>query len=184
LVNVRIHPGARFNVLLTEDRLHAPGHWTEQLPRLLEPQGVASYLAHTGREAFAMAERLEFHAAVIDLGTPLGDDEESAPHHAASAPTGGLGDAGWWLLELFRRLPNRPPIVVVHSARYTDRQVSRLLTEALRRGAFSVLNTPVHLEELLRVFQRLVDRQYQGAWPPLPDSGGAGHPGAPAFPPN
>jgi CheY-like chemotaxis protein len=168
VVNVRIQPGARFNVLLTEDRPHAPGHWTEQLPRLLEPQGVASYLAHTGREAFAMAEHLEFHAAVIDLGTPLGGDDESLPHRAVASATGGQGDAGWWLLELLRRLPNRPPVVIVRGATFTDRQVNRLLAEALRRGAFSVLNTPVHLEELLRVFQRLVDRQYQGAWPPLP----------------
>ena len=157
VVNVRNHSESRFNVLLTQGGRETSGHWTVEFPRLLHSQGVASYVAHTGREAFDLAERLEFHAAVIDLNTPV---EDGVPAVGTQ-----LGDAGWWLAELFSRLPNSPPFVIVHNAAYSQRQVARLLHEALRLGAFSVLNTPVRLEELLTVFQRLVDRQYRGTWP-------------------
>lgn len=155
MVNVRPQSEAQFNVLLTQDRPLTSTHWTVQLSRLLEPQGVASYVARTGREAITVAGQVRIHAAVIDLGTPLGD---------LAMPRAG-GDAALWLLELFRRLPNRPPVVIVQSQTWTQRQIERLLHEALRLGAFSVLHKPVNLEDLLRVFQRLVDRQYRGAWP-------------------
>jgi CheY-like chemotaxis protein len=164
MVKVRIQPGARLNVLVTQDRPQAPEHWTSQLPRLLEPQGVAAYVVESGRDAVELAESLELHAAVIDMATPLGDAEDprswSARRHSSSA-----GSAGLWLLELFRRLPNRPPVVVVHGSDVSDAQVTRLLNDALRLGAFSVLNKPVDLEQLLVVFQRLLQRRYQGAWP-------------------
>jgi hypothetical protein len=68
-------------------------------------------------------------------------------------------------LVLFRRLPNRPPVVVVSIPTYTPRQLEQLLREALRLGVFSVVNKPVDLEQMLTVFQRLVDRQYRGCWP-------------------
>jgi CheY-like chemotaxis protein len=157
VVNVRQHPDARFNVLLTQDRPYVSGvsgHWTQQFPRLLEPQGVVSYTAHSGREAMAITGRVEIHAAVLDLATPLEESDEF-----------GESEAGFWLIELFRRLPGRPPIIIVHNAAYSQKMLGRLMHEALRLGAFSVLNKPVELERLLAVFQRLVDRQYRGAWP-------------------
>ena len=165
MVNVRQQPDARFNVLLTQDRLYdsgGSGHWTQQFPRLLGPQGVVSYTAHSGREAMAITERVEIHAAVLDLATPLEDADGSG--ESIPGPT----EAGLWLIELFRRLPGRPPIIIVHNAAYSQRMLGRLMHEALRLGAFSVLNKPVELERLLAVFQRLVDRQYRGAWPGQP----------------
>ncbi len=167
MVNVRPSQAdqhARFNVLLTRDRPHSAPHWTNQLPRLLEPQGVASYLAESGRQAIDLAETLEIHAAVIDLGTPRGDATPIARHGGARGmPSGGL-----WLLELMRRMPNHPPLVVINSPAYSQRQLQRMLQEALRLGAFCVLNQPVGIEQLLNVFRRLLDRHYRGTWPSPP----------------
>ncbi len=167
MVTARIHPRshtrqeARFNVLLTEDdRPRGDEHWIRQLPRLLEPQGVAAYVARSGQEAIDLAAHLEFHAAVIDLGTPRAPEEPDAAGPGIMPGAGGI-----WLLELFRRLPNRPPTVVVTSRYYANRDVDRFLREALRLGAFSVLHQPIDLERVLAVFRSLVDRQYRGAWP-------------------
>ena len=163
MMNARHQPGVRLNVLLTEDRPHAAEHWTTQLPRLLAPQGVAAYVARSGREAIDLAERVQLHAAVIDLSTPLGDDEHDPDvHHGSSDPR---SPAGIWLLELFRRLPNQPPVVVVRGPAVSARQFDRLMREALRLDAFSVVNKPVDLEQMLAVFRRLIDRRYRGAWP-------------------
>ena len=159
MVTVRLKPEPRFNVLLTEDRPHADVHWTRQLPRLLEPQGVVSYVAQTAREAIDMAERTEVHAAVIDLATPLGDAE-----CVQSFPVPGMA-GGLWLLELLRRLPNRPPVVIVRGPAFSPRHADRLLTDALRLGVFSVVDKPVELEQLLTVFRRLMDKRYRGTWP-------------------
>jgi len=154
-------PNARFKVLLTEDRPHAPEHWISQLPRLLEPQGIAAYVARSGAEAVELADQLKVHAAIIDLATPL-----EAPNRAgAFAPRPADREAaGLRLLELFMRLPNRPALVVVHRPAYTP-EADRLMREALRLGAFSVLHKPVELEQILGVFRRLLDRQHSGAWP-------------------
>ena len=156
---------ARFNILLTEDRPHTgEQHWTDQLPRLLQPQGVEAFVASNGRDAIRLAERFAIHAAVIDLGTPLG----AALGAMSSTPQPGAaraGPAGLWLLELFRRMPNRPPVVLLRKPAYSRGQAERILRDALRLGAFSVLNKPVEIEQLLAVFQRLVDRRYSGAWP-------------------
>lgn len=156
--DARTQDESRFNVLLTEDRPHSDVHWISQLPRLLQPQGVMAYVAGTGREAVELAERTEIHAAVIDLGTPIGDAADAAdPVRAAPG--------GFWMLELMRRLPSRPPVVMLRPPAFSRRQADRILTEALRLGVFSVMNKPVDLEQLLAVFQRLIDRRYRGAWP-------------------
>ena len=164
MVNVRPHaepshhPRGRFHVLLTEDDIpRADTHWTRQFSRLLEPQGVQAHVARCGQEAIELAGRLQFHAAVIELGTPRAPDSDALP--ALGVP-GGL-----WLLELFHRLPQRPPVVVVNSRYVNPRDLERFLREALRLGAFSVLNQPVDLNRLLTVLRKLVDRQYRGAWP-------------------
>ena len=109
------HPNARLNVLLTLDRPHGGEHWTSQLPRLLEPQGVAAYVAASVSEAMSVAHELPIHAAIVDLGTPMGESRLSN-HGMTGGIGGGSADpSGLWVLELFRRLPHRPPVVVVHS---------------------------------------------------------------------
>jgi CheY-like chemotaxis protein len=157
-------------VLVTEDRPYGGEHWTRQLTRLLEPQGVAAYVVPTGRQALELASQLEFHAAVIDLGTPMGSLEgfDAALSPARLPPKPAHGAAGVWLLELIRRLPNQPPVVVVNGPAVSDAEVARSLSQALKLGAFSVLHKPIELEQLLAVFQRLVDRHYRGAWPTFP----------------
>ena len=148
---------SRFNVLLTEDRQHSAGHWTRQLPRLLKPQGVQAFVARTGREAVAMVNDLEIHAALVDLATPQDDGQTGS---------GTLSEAqGLWVLEVLRRLPARPPIVVVNSRAIARKEAQRFLNDALRLGAFSVVNRPSDIEDMLAVIRRLIDRQYEGAWP-------------------
>jgi CheY-like chemotaxis protein len=148
--------------LLTQDRPHSEQHWTSQLPRLLEPQGVASYLVGTGREAVDLAERMEFHAAVIDMSTPIGPEQRGVP-----GPHGHVGPGdGFWVLEVLRRLPSNPPVVILRKPAFSQRQAERTLNVALRLGAFTVLKKPVDVEQVLAVFQRLVDKRYRGAWPP------------------
>ena len=146
---------ARFNVLLTEDRPGDEVHWTAQLVRLLEPQGVVAYVVRTGDEAVKLAQQTPLHAAIVDLATP---------RRSASSVT----QQELWLVELMRRLPASPPLVVLRSPATSGRQADRLLRDLLQMGAFSVLVKPVQLEKLLGVFQRLVERRYQGRWPTPP----------------
>lgn len=151
-------PGGRFNVLLTEDRDRPVEHWTRQFPRLMEPLGVDAHLATTGRQALDLADRITFHAAFIDLATPRGDRAVSS------------GDGGLWLLQTLQRSKTRPAVIVVNS-RATRQQAVRLLNDALRLGAFSVVNRPEDLHPLLSVIQRLLNRHHQGQWPtPAPGS--------------
>lgn len=165
-------PG-RFNVLLTQDRAHANEHWTNQLPRLLEPQGIFTHIARSGREAIELAEQLPLHAAVVDLATPRTASTnpgmtQSTPSNPTAGPSADSTQAGLWLLELLNRLPRKPPLVVLRSPATSKRDAERLLGDALRLGAFSVLEKPVGINELLVVFQRLIERRYQGAWPSDP----------------
>jgi CheY-like chemotaxis protein len=147
--------GPRFRVLLTEDRARPDEHWTRQVPALLRPLGVDARIASTGPEALDILKAGLVHAAVIDLNTP-------APNAAGNDP----GAGGLWLMQVIHRLPARPPVVVVNSRSYSQRQVQRLLNQALDLGAFSVINWPVQLDTLLSTFQRLLERAYNNHWPP------------------
>ncbi|MEX2213209.1 MAG: hypothetical protein WD768_03715 [Phycisphaeraceae bacterium] len=184
--NLRFHPDAsnpawppgagaaagrsRFNMLLTEDRWHGPDHWSRQLPRLMEPMGVVSYIARCGEEALELASSVSIHAAVVDINTPkLAKPTSSLSMEDADGGSDDDGESsqptGLWILELFRRLPSNPPVVVVRSRTITSQDVNRLLRDALRLGAFTVMESPVPLEQLLGVFRRLLDRLYKGHWP-------------------
>lgn len=150
---------ARFRVLLTEDRARTDDHWTRQLPALLRPMGVDALIASTGQQALDLIQHDPIHAAIIDLATP-----KAAQTGNAQAAAGG----GIWLMQVLQRLPNRPPVVVVNSNSYSQRQVQRLLNQALELGAFSVVNRPVRLDALLATFQRLFERAYNNTWPNNP----------------
>lgn len=158
--------GSRFRVLLTEDRARPDEHWTRQVPALLRPMGVEAHIASTGEQALDILQTGRVHAAVIDLNTPLPPNVSGG-----LANTSGGGAGGLWLMQVIHRLPARPPVVVVNSRSYSQRQVQRLLNQALDLGAFSVINWPVQLDTLLATFQRLLERAYNNAWPPPPELG-------------
>lgn len=155
---------ARFRVLLTEDRARPDEHWTRQLPPMLRPLGIEASIAADGKEALAILESTPIHAAVIDINTPLPPQASTSTSSQTSGPSGGGG--GIWLMQVIQRLPTRPPVVVVNSHSYSQRQVQRLLNQALHLGAFSVINWPVKIDTLLSTFQRLIERAYNNTWPP------------------
>ena len=81
--------GGRLNVLLAEDRPHAPEYWITQLPRLLEPQGIRTYIVQCGQEAVDMAQQVQFHAVILDLASPSSFSGTSASQVALRAQAMG-----------------------------------------------------------------------------------------------
>lgn len=156
----------RLNVLMTEGQQS----WVDQLPRLLQPQGVRAIIAPDVDEAVRVIRQAPVHAVVVDMGVPMARHEEADEpgrrHEEADPGTGGLK-----LLRVIRRLEPAPPTVVVRGRRFEGRHDDRLLSEALRLEAFSVLDQPVQLEQLLEVLRRLIERHYGGRWPGITRAG-------------
>ena len=151
-------PPPRLRLLMTEDRHHADGHWTHQVPRLLGPLGVESARVSDGSTALDAASRIHFHIAVIDLATPAG----AAGGAALQPPASGL-----WLLEVLRRMDGAPAIVVINAAA-APRQAERLLLASLRLGASAVVPRPVDLNTLLESIRRVLRRGHHDRWPVQP----------------
>ncbi len=135
--------GHRLNVLLAERN----DPWTEQLPRLLEPQGVRTLQVRTVNQAVHVIEREPIHAVVVDIELPMEEGTVDRP----AVEAGGLK-----LLRVIRRLKPAPPAVVVRGRLFDRRTDDRQLAEALRLDAFSVLDQPVHLEQVLETLRRPV----------------------------
>lgn len=132
-----------------------PEPWVDRLPRLLEPMGIRSLTARSGREASEVISHNPIHIAVVDLGLPLEECRSDAD------------GAGCRLLEILRRLDAPPPTVVVKRPR-SSRDEQRELSGALRAGAFAVIDRPHDtgdLELLLEVLRRVLARHYAGGWP-------------------
>ncbi|MGA1392111.1 MAG: hypothetical protein ACO38W_03030 [Phycisphaerales bacterium] len=123
----------------------------EQLPRLLEPMGIRCIRASTGREATDLVRSLQVHIAVVDLTIPM---EPAARDEAGSR-----------VLQLLRRLEQPPPTVVVRPPQPSLRESGRGLADALREGAFAVLDGPVRIEAMLEVLRRVVRRHFSDHWP-------------------
>ena len=148
--------------------------WADHLPALLEPMGVAAIRVESGREATQILQTRRVHIAVVDLGLPL---EKTARPASATSATGAAATAatplprrnedtgGTRLLQLLQRLDAPPPTVVVR--RPADRAAGhqRTLHEALRAGAFAVLDVPVQLEQILEIMRRILRRHYADCWP-------------------
>jgi len=124
----------------------------DQLARLLEPFGITSMQAESGEEAERLIRHTRVHIAVIDWSTPL-------------ASRGNTDPAGERILQLLRRLAPTPPVVVIRPPQAAHRENVRGLTAALREGAFAVVDRPVHLETMLEVMRRIVQRHYHDHWP-------------------
>jgi len=148
--------GGRLTLLLSH------GGWrelpaVEQLSRLLEPHGIRSVMAESGEEAAELIERIAIHIAVVDWGIPL---------RRSDVGGGGRAKAGGGrILELLRRLDEPPPTVIVRPPQAGTREHVRGLSDALRQGAFAVLDRPVGLERMLEVMRRVVRRHYSDHWP-------------------
>src|SRR6478672_12558366 len=94
-------PG-RFKVLLANEQ----EGWHQTVRRLLEPQGVQTLSARSGREALELIESTPVHVAVLDAQMPQ------------------LG--GMQVIRLMREMPTAPPaILLAHDL------TSHLLREAL-----------------------------------------------------
>ncbi len=134
--------------------------WVDQLPCLLQPFGITSIRVNSGSEAADVIRAQMMHIAIVDLGLPL----ETQCRSKAMMP--GAETGGMRILKLLRRLESPPPTVVIRQARDRTLANQRTLNEALRDGAFAVLDIPVRLEQMLEVMQRIVARYYSDAWPP------------------
>lgn len=149
----------RLNLLLS----HAgwrPESWPDSLPRLLEPMGVRAWRVDTGRAASRLLEAEPIHIAVVDLSLPLEEQTASAESGSPRAPAEG----GPRLLELLARQADPPPTIVIKRPK-TRRDDARELAQALRLGAFAVVDRPVDLELMLEVFRRVLRRFYRDRWP-------------------
>ncbi len=143
----------RLNVLVTD----RGERWAVQLPRLLEPQGVQALRATSYDQAIQLIEATPIHVAVVDMY--LDTDPEARP--TAERLPGGLK-----LLQIIRRIKDRPPaVMVVRSRHFNPRIDDFVLAEALKLNAFSVLDQPVDLEQMLIVLRRALERYYDGGWP-------------------
>jgi len=149
----RLDRSVRLNVMVTD----RGQRWSAQLPRLLQPQGVRSFTVRTSDEAVDLLQATPIHVAVVDMF--LDSDPDVSPS-AARLP-GGLK-----LLQVIQRIERRPPAVMVVRSRHFDPRLDNfVLAEALKLNAFSVIDQPVELEQMLSVLRRALERYYEGQWP-------------------
>ena len=136
---------SRFTVLLANDQ----EAWHDHVRRLLEPQGVQTLSARSGREALQLIERQPVHAAVLDVQMPQ---------------LGGL-QVVRMMRDLYKDkgqggIQAPPPAILV-----ANDLTSHLLREALMMHVFSVLSKPVDLNVLLDSLARVIRRHYESRWP-------------------
>lgn len=130
----------RLTVLLPDER----DGWHENVRLLLEPQGVETVLARSGREALDLIENSRVHLAVLDVRMPqLGGLQVIKLVRDHAAP-GTLA----------------PPAILL-----ADQMSNQLLHEALGMHVFSVLSKPVDLNLLLDAMARVMKRHYRSRWP-------------------
>jgi len=152
MVDHQPQPPRRLNLLLSYSGWRQSDALS-QLAKLLAPRGIDCFTADTGEEATEVIQRMAVHIAVIDWGIPLRGTTTDAP------PAGGR------ILSLLRRAEPTPPTIIVRPPQATARESARGLSDALREGAFAVVDRPVQLETLLEVMRRAVRRHYADHWP-------------------
>lgn len=127
---------SRLTVLLANEQ----EGWHQTVRTLLEPQGIATVSARSGREALDLIEKQPIHVAVLDQQMPQ---------------LGGLQ-----VIKLMRDLQGAPPSILLANQLSTN-----LLHEALGMKVFSVLSKPVDFNALLDALARVMRRHYEGKWP-------------------
>jgi len=140
-------PG-RFKVLLANEQ----EGWHQTVRRLLEPQGVQTLSARSGREALELIESTPVHVAVLDAQMPQ------------------LG--GMQVIRMMREMhpaePGRPGagrLEVPAAILLANDLNSHLLREALSMHVFSVLSKPVDFNVLLDALARVLRRYHESRWP-------------------
>ena len=152
---------SRFTVLLPPQR----EGWHDTVTRLLEPQGVHTLTARSGRDVLDILESTPIHAVILDTQMPQ---------------IGGLQ-----VIKLLREMhknklaarsssnndPSAPsrtdPVadVIPPSILLTQHLTTHLLREALGMRVFSVLSKPVDFNLLLDALARLLKRYHENRWP-------------------
>ncbi|HSU66964.1 MAG TPA: response regulator [Tepidisphaeraceae bacterium] len=127
----------RFTVLLADEQ----ERWHQTVRGLLEPQGVQTISARSGREALHVIESQPIHVAVLDHQMPQ---------------LGGLQ-----VIKLMREVHKQAPPAIL----LANDLSSHLLREALGMHVFSVLSKPVDPNLLLDALARVLRRFYESRWP-------------------
>jgi CheY-like chemotaxis protein len=133
---VQSKPTNRFTVLLANEQ----EGWHQTVRGLLQPQGVQTVSAHSGREALNLIESTPIHVAVLDAQMPQ---------------LGGLQ-----VIRLMRELHRPTPAILL-----TSHLTNHLLHEALGMQVFSVLTKPVDFNVLLDALARVLRRYHENRWP-------------------
>jgi two-component system sensor histidine kinase RpfC len=143
---VQASPSGRFKVLLANEQ----EGWHQTVRRLLEPQGVQTLSARSGREALELIESTPVHVAVLDMQMPQ---------------LGGLQ-----VVRMMREVQQSrgkgsvvPPAILL-----ANELNSHLLREALAMHVFSVLSKPVDFNVLLDSLARVLKRYHASRWPDSP----------------
>ena len=126
----------RLTVLLANEQ----EDWHQTVRGLLQPQGVQTLSARSGREALDLIESRPVHVAVLDQQMPQ---------------LGGLQ-----VIKLMRELEHAPPAILLAS-----QLTNHLLHEALSMQVFTVLNKPVDFNLLLDALARVLRRYHESRWP-------------------
>ncbi len=133
---VQFNDANRFTVLLANEQ----EGWHQTDRQLLEPQGVQTVAARSGREALELIEKTPVHVAVLDTQMPQ---------------LGGLQ-----VIRIMRELRKAPPAILL-----ANDLTTHLLRDALGMHVFSVLSKPVDFNLLLDALARVLRRYHQGQWP-------------------
>lgn len=134
--NLPIMVRAKFSILLADP----DAQWNHQASTLLEAQGIQAIQARTGREALALIEERQIHAAVLDQQMPM---------------LSGLA-----VVKMLRDRQSAPPAILL-----SEDPSPHLLQEALVMQVFSVLRKPVDVNQLLQTLARVLTRHYASQWP-------------------
>ena len=127
----------RLTVLLANEQ----EEWHRTVRGLLEPQGVQTLVARSGREALNLIESRPIHVAVLDQQMPQ---------------LGGLQ-----VVKLMREMKAPPPAAILLANQLTN----NLLHEALGMHVFTVLAKPVDFNLLLDSLARVLKRYHASRWP-------------------
>ena len=133
---LQTHANNRLTVLLANEQ----EDWHRTVRGLLEPQGVQTLTARSGREALNLIESQPIHVAVLDQQMPQ---------------LGGLQ-----VVRLMREMRHAPPAILL-----ANQLTNHLLHEALGMHVFTVLAKPVDFNVLLDALARVLRRYHESRWP-------------------